>query len=265
MALSTAKTKLLPPKITIYSEGGLGKTTFGAQSKDPIFIPTENGLVSYPDVAQYPQPETFEEFTNYLVELSTQDHDRKTLVIDSLGRLEDLIFKKVCAESGVKSIEEASGGFGKGYITAIDIWREEVLKPLDYLNREKDMAIILIAHAQVKRYDNPQTQSYDRYTIRLYEGKNANNSAVAAIFEWSDIVLFANYYVGVTKDALPGSTKKNPKEHTRGIGSGERVLYTEERPAFKAKNRYDLPEQITFDKEGTHWEVLASHIPYYKQ
>lgn len=262
MTLSLAKTKILPPKITIYADGGIGKTTFGTQAESPVFVPTENGLVAFPHIPQYPQSKTFEEFMGYITELASVPHQYKTLVVDSVDWLEPLILDKVCRESNVKNIEDANGGFGKWTVAALDIWRE-YYSALDYLNQQKSMTIIQIAHAQIKRYDNPETQGYDRINIKLQDGKST--SAAALLFEWSDIVLYANYYVGITKEVLPGSTKKNVKERARAVGSGERVLHTTERPAFKAKNRFGMPEQITFDAAGEYWNVIKSYVPFYNQ
>ena len=43
---------------------------------------------------------------------------------------------------------------------------------------------------------------------------------------------------------------------TRALGSGERVLYTAERPAFIAKNRYGLPDVLPLD-----WDAFAAAMP----
>ena len=59
--------------------------------------------------------------------------------------------------------------------------------------------------------------------------------------EWSDAVLFANYKT-IVKKADVGFNK----EVSRGISTGERLLFTSERPAYMAKNRYNLPETIGF-------------------
>lgn len=261
MALSTQKTELLPPRITIYGEGGKGKTTFGALSESPIFVPTEKGLTAFPDIPQYPLLKSYDEVMWCLDELLTAEHDRKTVIVDSLDWLEQLIWDKICKTGNCTSIEEYGGGYGKGYIEAINVWRE-YLDKLDELNQKRGMAIIQIAHAQVKRYDNPETQGYDRINLKLQDGKQC--TAAGTLFEWSDVVFFVNDYVGITKEALPGSSKKNPKERARAVGSGERVLYTQERPAFKAKSRYPLPEQIQFDREGAYWNMIKSFIPYYQ-
>jgi hypothetical protein len=68
-----------------------------------------------------------------------------------------------------------------------------------------------------------------------------------------DNVLFANYRISTVKsDAGFG------KKVTRAVGGGDRVLYTEERPAYLAKQRYNLEPVIPMD-----WEAYAAGIPYY--
>ena len=42
---------------------------------------------------------------------------------------------------------------------------------------------------------------------------------------------------------------------TRGITTGERLLYTTERPAFYAKNRYALPDSLPLS-----WDALSDAI-----
>jgi hypothetical protein len=48
------------------------------------------------------------------------------------------------------------------------------------------------------------------------------------------------------------------KKAVRGVGVGDRLLYTTERPAFLAKNRFGLPDSLTLD-----WATLAAGIPFY--
>ena len=45
------------------------------------------------------------------------------------------------------------------------------------------------------------------------------------------------------------------KTVARGISTGERLLYTSERPAFMAKNRFNLPDSIPLS-----WEAFANAI-----
>lgn len=248
--------KILPPRILIYGTEGIGKTSFGALADNPIFLPTEKGLSGHQHVQRFPISRSFADVLGYITELASKDHDRRTLVVDSLDWLEPLIWDQVCKETNETAIEKVGGGFGKGYTYALDLWRQ-YLEALDYLNEEKNMTIIQIAHAQIKRYENPETAAYDRYSIKLQDGKST--SASGLLLEYSDMVLFANYHVSIIKDE-----KVFNKERKRAIGSDERILFTQERPAYKAKNRYGLPSEIPFDKNGEYWNVIAQHVPFFK-
>lgn len=51
-------------------------------------------------------------------------------------------------------------------------------------------------------------------------------------------------------------TARDDKGQTfRAVGSGDRIIYTQERPAFLAKNRWSLPDEITIGHDRT-WKPL---------
>lgn len=257
MALSLETQKAQPPRIIIYGNHGLGKSTFGSMAPNPVFIQTEDGLAGL-DCARLNKASSFADVISQLGELYNEPHDFKTVVIDSLDHLEPLIWARLIEEvptgekgAIIRDIEDY--GYGKGYIKALDIWRE-YLNALDMLRAERGMMIIQTAHSQVKRYDNPMSDPYDRFQIKLQE------RASALVQEKADIVLFADYASSVVK-----TKDKSGKDRTRAIGSGDRVLYTEERPAFQAKNRFRLPAEIPFDLDGSYWGVLADNIPFLNQ
>ena len=175
-----------------------------------------------------------------LMALYTDPHEYQTLVIDSLDWLERLIWvevvrRKPTTEKGrlVTSIEDY--GFAKGYTLALEPW-QEVIDGLDALRNERQMMIVLIAHAKIERFENPETDVYDRYSPRL------NKHASALVQEWCDEVLFASYKVH-TKQTDEGFDNTR----TRGNGTGDRILRTTERPAHMAKNRLNLPEEMPLD------------------
>ena len=253
--LSYEEHRDLPPSIIIYGNHGLGKTTFGSLAPNPVFIRTEDGLGSI-KAKTFPKVESFDMLMNQLRELYKKNHDRKTVVIDSLDHLEPMVWEKVLEENpsaakGKSATGIESYGYGKGYAMALDVWRQ-LLDALDVLRSEKNMTVILTAHAQIKRFENPQTEPYDRYEMKLHQ------KASALVQESADMVLFTSYYTGVreSKDSF-GNTS------VRAIGSGDRFLYTEERPAFQAKNRFSLPSEIPFDKDGAYWGVIAQKVPYF--
>lgn len=251
MTLSLQTNKPMPPRILIYGPQGIGKSTFVSKADTPVLIQTEDGLGSL-DIPAFPLAKSYEDVMKYITELATMDHQFKTVALDSADWLEPLIWAQVAKENGKKTIEDI--GYGKGYVMALDLWREYI-DSLNYLRDEKQMTVIQTAHAQVKKFDNPETESYDRYEIKLHK------LASALLLEHSDIVLFANHYVAVSKEDKAFS-KEGRK---RALDTDERILYAQERPSAVAKNRYGLPKEIPFDVDGNYWNVIAQHVPYYNQ
>lgn len=228
----TRSTNTKPPRIIIYGSGGIGKSTFGAMAPNPIFLPIEDGLGEL-EVDHFPLITSYEELLNALAVIFTEDHDFKTVVIDSLDWLERLVWQKVALEQNVKSIE--SIGFAKGYIFALEYWRE-VISALDALRDHKNMMVIVISHAQIKRFDSPTCDPYDRYMMKLHD------KARDLMFEWADATLFAGYKVHTKSTEVKGGQKI-----VRGIGDSQRALYTTEAPGWLAKNRYNLPPELPLD------------------
>jgi len=218
-----------PRRAMLFGTHGIGKSTFGAMAPRPIFIQTEDGLGEI-DCDRFPLTQSFDMAMQALSELYTAEHDFRTVVVDSLDWLERLIWADVCQQRSVENIEDI--GFSKGYTFALTQWRE-FLTGLDALRNDRRMTIVLLAHSRIERYENPETETYDRYVPRLHK------HASGLIQEWCDEVLFATYQVH-TKVNDEGFGRKKAK----GIGSGERVIRTTERPAHVAKNRLNLPDEL---------------------
>ena len=225
--ITTGK-QMKSPIVTLYGIEGIGKSTWGACAPKPIFIDTEGGLGEL-ECARFPQAKSFDDVVQQLKALLNEEHDYQTVCIDSADWLERLIWDRVCCDYGVRSISKADGGYGKGYDHAVAYWRQ-IVALLSELQSKKNMAIILIAHAKVERFEDPQYASYDRYTPRLHK------SACALICEWSDAVLFATRRMRV--DATTG------KAAPVGADGGERIVCTNGSPACIAKNRFGLPSEL---------------------
>jgi hypothetical protein len=230
-----------PRRVMLYGTHGIGKSTFAAGSEKPIFIQTEDGLGEI-DCDKFPLAETFEQVIDALSELYTEKHPYRTVVVDSLDWLERLIWADVCKKRMVESIEDI--GYAKGYVFALTQWRE-FLDGLTALRNERGMTSVLIAHAKIEKFENPETETYDRYVPRLHK------LASAVVQEWCDEILFATYRVHV-KQTDEGFNRKR----TQGVGTGERIVRTTERPAHVAKNRLDLPEELPLD-----WKAYINHMP----
>jgi len=230
-----------PRRIVLYGVQGVGKSTWASQAPAPIFLPTEEGLNNL-DAQAYPLLFSWENVQEAVEALYTEEHSFRTVVIDSIDRLEHLIWADVCAEHRMKNIEDA--GYGKGYVYALSRWNW-LFQGLDALRAQRAMTVILIAHAKIERFEAPETASYDRYGVRL------NKHAAACVQEWADEVLFATYEVFVK--AEKGGFGK---EKGKAIGQGNRILRTSERPFASAKNRLGLPDEIPFV-----WSEFEKYLP----
>ena len=230
--------EMQPPRIMLYGPHGLGKTTFGAGAPAPIIIQTEDGLGAL-DVPHFPLAESYQAVFDALAALDA-DHEYSTVVIDSLDWLDNLIWQDIN-----KLHDEKALAYGKGAVIAADYWRT-ILDALNRL-RARGMISILIAHCEIKRFDSPETDPYERYQPKL----QARSSAL--VQEWCDAVFFANYKT-VIKQAEVGFNNKV----SRGISNGERLIYTQERPAHLAKNRYNLPETLPLEWEAVQSAMVAA-------
>ena len=243
--ITTGRTSA-PPRLLVYGTEGIGKSTLASHAPRPIFIQTEDGLGEI-DCHKFPLANSFDDVVGALEALRTEKHDYQSVVVDSLDWLERLIWDAVCEDYGAKSIEKVDGGYGKGYIFALTPWRS-FLDHLAALHRDRCMAIILIAHAKVEKFEDPEASPYDRYSPRLHK------HAAALLTEWCDAVLFATRKFR-TQTEETGFGRKRTTAHAIGKDGGERILRTVGGPSCVAKNRYGLDAELPLD-----WTALLGGI-----
>lgn len=221
-------------KVVVYGPEGIGKSTFAAQFPEPLFIDTE-GSTDNMDVSRLDKPSSYTMLKNEIAWVKANPTVCKTLVIDTIDWAESLVIADVCAQHGKKGIEDF--GWGNGYTYT----KEEMGRLLYQLGELVDLGInvVLTAHAQMRKFEQPDEMgSYDRWELKL--GKKTSSQTAPLVKEWADMVLFANYKTVVM-------TADNGKKKATG---GQRVLYTQHHPAWDAKNRHGLPEEMPFDYAG---------------
>lgn len=228
-----------PPRILIYGVEKIGKSTWAASAPNPIFLPTEEGANEI-DVPKFPLAKTLSAVMENVGALIENEHPYETCVIDSADWLERLIHADVCSKDNSSSIDLAAGGYGKGYGLALNLW-SEVLDSLDYLREQRNMQIILIAHSQIERYEDPESPAYDRYSPKLHK-----KTSGPLVTEWADCVLFATRKMRVVEDKQ-GYGKKRNTAAPIGASGGERVVRCVGSPACVAGNRYNLPDELPLD------------------
>jgi hypothetical protein len=218
-----------PFRLLLSGEEGIGKSSFAAAAPSPIFFAPEDGTGML-DVVRFPQPETWKDALDAIDTLTNEKHDFRTLVIDTVDWLEPMLWAHICARDKQSSIE--SYGYGKGFQAAIDEWRV-YLSALERMRKTKLINVILLAHTALRTFKNPVGSDYDRWELRM------NSKAAGLLKEWSDAVLFAAYEVFSVID---------DRKRVRGVdNNGARVVHTQRRAAWDAKNRYSLPETMPLD------------------
>lgn len=238
-----------PLRVLLYGVEKIGKSTFASESPAPIFLCPEEGT-SELDVARLPEPETWSDVLAAAQELLDKDHEYRTLVLDTLDWIAPLAHARVVDTAALdrrgkkpQTIDEVGGGFGKGYRAAVDQWRL-LLDALTRLRAERGMHVIMLAHARIKRFSNPEGEDYDRFELKLSSDEGG------LLKEWSDAVLFANYETSTVKDG----------PRVKGISDGARYVYTVRHAAYDAGNRYSLPERLPLDW-STFFERVEARRP----
>lgn len=208
---------------------GVGKTTFTASFPDALIIDLEDGS-KHLNVNRIPSSKvpTLVAFRSLIKDLIANPRTYKSVAIDSAEALEGLIADGVCLEGKVTSIELYEGGYGKGFSRTREIMRE-IFLDFKALRDTHNITVNIVAHTQVKPHTDPATNAtYDRVIMRC------NDKMAALIRDLSDNVFYATYKVLTMKE--------NGK--TKAFGDGQRIMYTQWRPGFDAKNRLELPLEL---------------------
>ena len=225
-------------KVVIYGPEGIGKSTFASKFPDPVFIDTE-GSTKNLDVKRLPAPSSWTRIKEEVRYIIQNPNLCKTLVIDTADWAEKMAIQSVLDAHNKSGIEDF--GYGNGYRYVYEAFGEL----LNLLNAvvDQNVNVVVTAHAILKKFEQPdELGAYDRYSMKLIDSPKTSNSA--AVKEWADMVLFANYKTIVITDSKTKKTKAQ---------GGTRMMYTTHHSCWDAKNRYGLAEELPFDfKEIAH-------------
>jgi hypothetical protein len=239
-------------KIILYGPPGVGKTSFAANAPNAVFLldSQEQGIHSLLDYGQSPEPKlilTADDWKETLSYLETiNDTSPEWLILDSLTGFERYCFEQCCIDQ-YDNDWSTKGFFSyqQGPSTAAKHYWPELINTLQAI-ANSGINIILIAHSQIKTYDNPEGPNYDTYTTYLHK------ESWAQLNRWSEAVLFLNYYTPY---------EKGKGEKVKTINEDIRYLYCKRSPAFTAKNLYGLPEFLeTGDSAEIAWNNFITAV-----
>ena len=227
-----------PERVVLYGVEGVGKSTFAAGAPAPIFLATEDGTARL-DVERIPIA-SWAELLGAVDELIAAPHGYKTIVIDSIDHAEPMCWRALCARNKWADVE--TPGYGRGYVAAVDEWRQ-LVSMLAMARAKRGMNIVLLGHAMLRNHKNPEGADFQRYESKI------NDKAAGFLKEWSDHVLFARH------EAFAAKSDANGDKRARGVSSGRRRIHSKWSAAYDAKTRAPLPENLELS-----WEAFAAAL-----
>ncbi len=218
-----------PIKMLIYGPDGVGKSTFASGAPKPLFLSFDHRTLDL-EVDRV-TPASLGEALQYIALLEREKHSYLSIVVDPVSWLETMIHEEVMGGPG--NIDKWDGGYGRGATAALDHWRI-LLGALERL-WTNGMNVVLVGHALVKRYDDPEGPAYDRFEISL------KPNAAGRLKQWADYVFFARH------ETL---AKKGDDRRVRGYATGARVMHTAWSAAYDAKRARTLPDELPLSWEA---------------
>ena len=228
---------------------GFGKTSAVAFAEDSALIcaPHETGYLTLVEAGIAPArpyviANTWSELLNIVKGITP---DVKLLALDAIGGFERLNHENIVkrdfrGEWG----EKGFASYQKGYTQSIPDWMQ-LIAALDNV-RAAGTDVVILGHTKIKTFKNPIGTDYDRYVCDVHE------STWGVTHKWADAVLFGNFYQVIEEEK---------RGRHKGKGGTERVLYTEHRDTWDAKNRFGMPESIDIPNDPSLvWETICNSM-----
>lgn len=241
--------------VVINAVEGWGKTTLAGNAPDSIIImaPRETGYQTLFNRGLVPAipAAAVQTWEQLLATVDNVPPDARYLSLDAMGGFERLCHQFVC-DRDYKGVWGAKGfdSYKEGYDVSVGEWLT-LLSKLELL-QDRGTNIIILSHAKVAPFQNPVGADFSRYVADVHA------KTWGVTHKWADAVLFGTFFSVVeTRAGKEAEVLKKGK----GVGGTSRVLYTQRRDAWDAKNRLDLAECIDIpDNRNESWAEFARHI-----
>lgn len=231
LARAEMSKKNKPFFVGIHGDPATGKSTMASGLARPFFIDTDSGLTQLNVLAF--KPSSFSEVMS-VVEEAAKSSTIDSIVIDTISKIEKMISVDVAKAHERATVADVPYGKGQEYVAL------EFKKLMDLLSVVRETKnVFLISHTIVRKVKNPIGDDWIRYEPDL------NEKSCAIMTQALDALLYSTYEMW---------TKKQDGK-MKGFGEGARVIYTENRPGYLAKNRFNLPHTINMG-----WEEFTSAV-----
>lgn len=239
-----------PPIGCVYGASGVGKTTFACSWPSPIALQSEDGLTS-PDLQHIPTLGVMNSYEDVLqglkvIYLNAHDHGWKTLVVDTLSKLEPMIEDYVSRKHfGGQRLGEVA--YGKGWPALVDEVRTFVTAVSAFRN-DLGMNVLLVDHSRVITMNPPDGDAFKRHSLAV------SDRATPVIIRDLDFLLYA----AVPITTIAKGEARFGKQETRAMADRPR-LYCTPAGGYEAKNRYNMPPFVLLER-GSMGDV-PKYIP----
>jgi hypothetical protein len=173
------------------------------------------------------------ELFDQLMAIVRDEHEYKTLIIDSVTGLEELFVQNILDVQPKK--QKTMNAAGNGYGSAWDMVAAKhgrVRKAAELLRERRGMNVVFLCHANVDRVEPPDAEPFTKYALQLHK-------KTAPIYtNQSDVVGFVHQQTFTTGD---GEVKKAKT-------SGARMVGIDLTPANVSKNRLGLTGALKYEK-----------------
>ena len=218
--------------ILLMGRAGSSKTTTVLSFPVPILLPVESGLPDDVEADAFDIPKNAAEVMQALRALAKEQHDYKTLIVDTVSMFERLWWAALTGPGGEMPLKDALD-FGKGDAAVERLYVEPFQNALDHLRVRKGMNVVLNCHVDQQRVKPPKGAEFDVLKPKL------RRRAQALLSERSYAVLYLD------------------REEKRGGATV--TLYSRGVPGVETKSRIALPDRLVIPPSGAY-DVLA---PYF--
>jgi phage nucleotide-binding protein len=206
--------------VLIYTESGLGKSTFCSRVNGIIFLPNAQAGLKHIEGYKYPLIGNWEEYRQAYTELKNEKHSFRAVCLDTITEMHRMAADFMCRKYNVQHETDLPGDNNKGY-TLVNNEFFRLIKAFYSLG----LGVYMTAHCREEKVKT-KTQEWTRIVPDL-PGKSRN-----AVIALADFVLY-------------GESEEYEDEKDENKRKIRRILHSKPNPLWMAKDRFSVvPDPI---------------------
>ncbi len=182
--LATVKRGIKPAITLVIGPPKSGKSTLAAGGPNPIFILADpGGLNSLSDDIPRFLPEAWDllpgekQATDGPPKITVmgaaralleEEHDYQTIALDTINRIELMLWHWLMTRDGVKSIEAIGGGYGKGYNMAREKMNE-LFTLCAAIREQRGCEFFVTSHQEAKNEHDAAGVDFEKWTVDMHK------------------------------------------------------------------------------------------------